>query len=174
MSIRVHFKNELSLNTSIGNGIRGFILEPKRRGLFYYRVAKELYDKGQRLIPKLIQNRLLTKYGCDISLSSEIGRNVRFRHINGIVIGKGVAIGDNTVIYHQVTIGGKNLGDAEKNRYPVIGKDVTLFAGAKIIGDISIGDHAVIGANSVVLHNVAPHGIVAGIPAREIGRSEEH
>lgn len=169
MSLKVHFNNELSKNISIFNGIKAFIIEPKRRGLFYFRIAKEWYDRGYRLIPKLLQNRLLTQYGCDISLTSDIGQNIRFRHINGIVIGKGVTIGDDTIIYHQVTIGGKNLGDAEQNKYPVIGNNVTIFAGAKIIGDIRIGDHAVIGANSVVLHDVEPYSIVAGSPAKKVG-----
>lgn len=169
LSIAEHFKNELSKHTSVSKGITAFLIEPKRRGLFYYRIAKEGYDKGRRILPKLIQNRLLSQFGCDISMTAELGQNVRFRHINGIIIGKGVSIGDDTVIYHQVTIGGKNLGDAEKNRYPKIGKNVTIFAGAKLIGDITVGDHSVIGANSVVLHDIEPYTVVAGMPAKKVG-----
>lgn len=169
MSLRSHFKNELSMQGSSLKGLIAYFTEPKRRGLFYYRLAKESYDKGRRICPKLLQNKLLTTFGCDISLTATLGKNVRLRHINGIVIGKGVTIGDDTILYHQVTIGGKNLGDAQANNYPVIGKNVTIFAGAKVIGGIKVGDGAVIGANSVVLHDVEPYAVVAGMPARQIG-----
>lgn len=172
MSIKEHFTNELCVQGSVATGIRSYFFEPKRRGLFYYRIAKESYDKGKRVLPKLIQNKLLTQYGCDISMTAEIGKNVRLRHINGIVIGKGVSIGEGTVLYHQVTFGGKNLGDASASKYPKVGRHVTVFPGAKIVGDITIGDHAIIGANSVVINDVEPYSIVAGMPAKKIGSNK--
>lgn len=101
-------------------------------------------------------------------MQAVIGRNLRLRHINGVVIGKGVEIGDNVIIYHQVTIGGKNLGDEKANNYPVIGNNVTIFTGAKLIGNITVGDNAVIGANSVVTTDVESNSTYAGIPAKRI------
>lgn len=149
-------------------GFLSFFVEPKRKALFQIRAAKYLYDRNHRFISKLLQNNVFTTYGSDISMQAEIGRNLRLRHINGVVIGKGVKIGDNVIIYHQVTIGGKNLGDEKANNYPVIGNNVTIFTGAKIVGNISVGDNAVIGANSVVTTDIESNSTYAGIPAKRI------
>lgn len=173
MNVKQHFRNELSMQGSFIEGVKSFLFEPKRKGLFYYRIAKDSYDSGNKLVAKVLQNKLLTKYGCDVSLTASIGKNVRFRHINGIVIGKGVSIGEGSVIYHQVTFGGKNLGDASNDNYPTIGKYVTIFPGAKIVGNITIGDYAIIGANSVVLDDVETNAIVAGMPAKRIGTNSQ-
>lgn len=167
MSIRQLLKQE-GLKNKKGNSLKGLFLlkvEPKREALFLYRLAKEWYDQGNRIRSKYLQNKLLKKFGCDLSMTAKIGKDLRLRHVNGVVIGKGVEIGDHVVIYHQVTIGGKNVGDAKKGKYPKIGNHVTIFPGAKIVGDITIGDHAVIGANSVVLTDVEKNSVYAGIPA---------
>ena len=84
----------------------------------------------------------------------------------GVTIGSGAIIGDNCTIYHQVTIG------KEKEKFPVIGEDVTIYAGAKIIGNVKIGNGAVIGANAVVLQDVPDNCVAVGIPARIIKRKD--
>jgi serine O-acetyltransferase len=75
---------------------------------------------------------------------------------------------ENCTIYHQVTFGGKVIGDAQKGNYPIIGNNVTIFAGAKLIGNVRIGDNAIIGANSVVNKDVPENSVVAGVPAKVI------
>lgn len=100
--------------------------------------------------------------GADIPLNTRIGGGVRLPHPNGIVIHPDVTIGPNCLIFQQVTIGANFRGT------PVVGANVDFGAGAKVLGPIVVGDHAMIGANSVVLRDVAPGTIVAGIPARVI------
>jgi serine O-acetyltransferase len=94
-----------------------------------------------------------------------IGNHVQFVHGQGIVIGATAVIGDGTRILQQVSVG--NNGITED--MPTIGEQVSLMAGAKVIGPITIGDRAVVGANAVVTHEVPPGAIVAGSPARVIG-----
>lgn len=119
-------------------------------------------------ISSKVLNLLLIKFGLntDIPASVRIGKNVNFQHPFGIVIHPNVVIGENAVIRQQVTIGGKAVGRTEK--IPKIGSNVEIGAGAKIIGDILIGDNVIIGANSVVTKNVKDNDIVAGVPAKSL------
>ena len=87
-------------------------------------------------------------------------------HPGGIVIGAGARIGARCTIYHQVTLGGARAGDGGGANYPRVGDGVTLFAGAKLLGGIKVGDGAVIGANAVVTRDVPPRHAAGGIPAR--------
>lgn len=92
-----------------------------------------------------------------------------FPHATGIVIGERAVIGNNCKIYHDVTIGARFDGDD----YPIIGDGVTIFAGAKIIGPVSIGDKSIIGANAVVIKDI-PSGVsVGGIPAQILNRIDD-
>ena len=86
-------------------------------------------------------------------------------HPNGIIIGQGVSIGNDVVIYHQVTLGGARRGDWRAGRYPAVGDNTVIFAGAKIVGAVSVGNDCVIGANAVVNRDVPPHHVAVGIPA---------
>ncbi len=99
--------------------------------------------------------------GADIPLNSIIGGGLRLPHPNGIVIHPAVRIGPNCLIFQQVTLGTLNSGGT-----PVIGGHVDIGAGAKLLGPIAVGDHAVIGANAVVLCDVPAHHVAVGIPAR--------
>ncbi|WP_308636703.1 serine O-acetyltransferase [Paenibacillus silvisoli] len=143
-------------------------MSPGKHALFLLRIAQYLHGKGYKFIPTMIKNRLVRLYGVHISLTAKIDIGVDFRHINGIVIGDGVVIGKNSIIYQQVTLGGQNLGDGIKGNYPMIGDNVTIFAGAKILGNVTIGDGSIIGANSVVIKDVPSNAVVAGVPARVI------
>jgi len=144
------------------------LLDPSKDAIFTFRIAQYLNCKGHKKVAKLLSLRLVKKYGLFISLKSKIGMGLEFRHVNGVVIGEGVTLGENSIIYQQVTIGGQNIGDAKLGKYPQIGDNVTIFAGAKLLGDIIIGDNSIIGANSVVIKNVEANSIYAGIPAKKI------
>ena len=89
-------------------------------------------------------------------------------HATGVVMGETSVVGDNVSLLHSVTLGG--TGCTEGDRHPKIGAGVLISAGAKILGNITVGEGAVIGAGSVVLEAVAPHTTVAGVPAKVIGR----
>lgn len=137
--------------------------------IFWYRIAKHLYDNKLRYLPIYIFRRIEKTYGVYISPTAAIGIGLKLPHPTGIVIGGGVKIGKNCTIYQQVTFGGARLGDAKKNYYPTISDNVVFFAGAKIIGKILIESNCVVGANSVVIKDVPEGSTVVGIPARIIG-----
>lgn len=111
---------------------------------------------------KRLSDKLMLQTGIEIGGGCVIGKALKIEHLSGIVIGKKAVIGDNCTLYHQVTLGKKNGG------YPTIGNNVTLYPGAKILGNICVGEGAVIGAGAVVTKDVEPHTVMAGIPARPI------
>lgn len=98
-----------------------------------------------------------------MSLKTRVGRGLLFMHFGGIVVSKDAVIGNNVTIYQGVTIG--KSGD---DRAPVIGDGCTIFAGAKVIGHITLGKNVTVGANAVVLQDCPDNAVVAGIPARVI------
>jgi len=104
--------------------------------------------------------------GCEIPLNARIGGGLVMPHPNGIVINTDVVVGPNCLIFQQVTLGSNGRG------VPVLGGHVDVGAGAKILGPVRVGDHAVIGANAVVTSDVQPETTVVGIPARPLSRGE--
>lgn len=107
-------------------------------------------------------------YGIELPYSASIGRRVVFEHQGGIVVHGNSVIGDDCTIRQGVTLGIRHrdrLTDA-----PVLGRGVDVGAGAKILGNVTIGDHAEIGANAVVLNNVPAHTLAVGVPERQISR----
>ncbi|MCX4188425.1 serine O-acetyltransferase [Methylophaga sp. OBS4] len=107
--------------------------------------------------------------GADIPLNCHIGGGLLIPHPNGIVIHSAVKIGVNCLIHQQVTIGVKR----NNRQAPVIKGHVDIGAGAKIIGPVTVGEHALIGANAVVIKDVPAYAIVAGIPAKIIGATDD-
>lgn len=136
------------------------------RVVFLFRLACYLKSRKVRVIPEIIKRHLARRYGCYLSLNALIDLGLRLPHPHGIVIGENVKIGKDCTIYHQVTLGGRDIGDAGRGDYPKVGDSVTIFAGAKLIGPIRIGDCSKIGANSVVNRDVPPYSVVGGVPAR--------
>ena len=100
--------------------------------------------------------------GSDIHRDAEIDATVRFPHLNGVVIHKDVTVNEGSLIMQQVTLGQKNAGSG----VPRVGKQVYIGAGAKVLGDVVIGDNARIGANAVVLTNVPENATAIGNPAK--------
>lgn len=136
------------------------------RFVYYLRLSQWLKKKRIPYIPIYFNHKLISKYGCYIGSKAKIGLGVKFPHPNGIVIGETTKIGHNCTIYQQVTFGGKNIGDAQNNNYPTIGNNVIIFAGAKLIGNIIIGDNVIIGANSVVNKSFPSNSVIVGVPAK--------
>jgi serine O-acetyltransferase len=101
--------------------------------------------------------------GADIPVNADIEGGLLLPHPNGVVVHPRAIVGANCLLFQQVTLGTRGTGQV-----PRLGCWVEVGAGAKILGGISIGDHAVIGANAVVLSDVAPHSVVVGIPARPL------
>ena len=130
--------------------------------MILYRLMQ--WSRRHRLVPlEMIFNKLNSVFcQCIIGRGAEFGPGLVLVHSNGVVINGEVRGGSGVVIEHQVTIG------AERRKSPVIGDDVFLGAGSKIIGEITIGEGVRVGANAVVVDDVSPHSTVVGIPARVV------
>lgn len=132
-----------------------------------YRIAHWLWKAGRKDFALYLQSLVSRFLQVDIHPAAEIGRGVMFDHATGIVIGETAVIGDNCSMLHGVTLGG--TGNERGDRHPKIGRGVMIGAGAKILGNIKVGDCVRVAAGSVVLNDVPPRRTVAGVPAREIG-----
>jgi serine O-acetyltransferase len=111
--------------------------------------------------------------GIEIHPAAEIGKNLFVDHGNGVVIGQTAIIGDDCTIYQGVTLGGKGNGLAGEKRHPTLGDNVVIGAYAQVLGPITIGNYARIGANAVVTKNVEDHATMVGNPAKFIGKAQE-
>ncbi|WP_297855318.1 serine O-acetyltransferase [Elioraea sp.] len=141
---------------------------PGVHAIALHRVSHRLWRWGLRLPARLLSHlgRLLT--GIEIHPAARIGRRLVIDHGDGVVIGETAEIGDDVLMYHQVTLGGTSLAGGK--RHPTIGDKAILGAGAKILGPIVVGEGARVGANAVVLSDVPPGQTVVGIPARPVDR----
>lgn len=159
-------------NSSLKEIVTNYLYEPRFRVLLNHRIGKYCSKSRWflfRQIGAYYRMRLITKRNCYISYNSVIGKNVKLPHPIGIIIGEGVIINDNVKIFQQVTFGSHGK-ESEQMSYPIIEKNVTIFAGAKIIGGIIIGENSIIGANAVVNISVPANSIAVGIPCRIINK----
>lgn len=135
-----------------------------------HRVSHWLWNHRRRSLALFFQNRMSSKFAVDIHPAARLGRGIMLDHATGLVIGETTVVGNNVSILQSVTLGG--TGKEEGDRHPKISDGVLISAGAKILGNICIGEGAKIGAGSVVLQPVPPHTTAAGVPAKIVGRPE--
>ena len=129
-----------------------------------HRIAHALWRDGRRDIAYFVQMRSSKVFGVDIHPAARIGPGLMIDHAHSIVIGETAEIGDNVTLLHSVTLGG--TGKEDGDRHPKIGDNVLIGAGAIVLGNIRVGNHARIAAGSVVLRSVPSEKTVAGVPAR--------
>ena len=141
-----------------------FFNYPGLWALFFHRIAHWIYGKGLRFIPRFISAFGMFFTMIDIHPAATIGRRVFIDHGVGVVIGETTIIGNDVIIYQQVTLGG--VRTSKGKRHPTIGNNVVIGAGAKVLGNIHVGDGAKVGANSVVIKDVPMLATAVGIPAR--------
>ncbi len=132
-----------------------------------YRVAHFLWKAGRKDLAYYLQMRSSEIYGIDIHPGARIGKGIMIDHAHSIVIGETAVVGDNVSMLHSVTLGG--TGKDDEQRHPKIGNEVLIGAGAKVLGNISVGCCSRIAAGSVVLQDVPPATTVAGVPAKVVG-----
>ncbi|XP_061373078.1 serine acetyltransferase 2-like [Gastrolobium bilobum] len=132
-----------------------------------YRVAHALWGQGRKVLALALHSRVNEVFGVDIHPASKIGEAILLDHGTGLVIGETAVIGNRVSLMQGVTIGG--TGKEVGNRHPKVADGVLIGASATILGNIRIGEGVMIAAGSVVLKEVPPHSIVAGIPAEVIG-----
>lgn len=162
--IREDFANVKRNDPALHSTFELFFNYPGLWALFFHRIAHSFYKRGLRFIPRFISAFGMFFTMIDIHPAATIGRRVFIDHGVGVVIGETSIIGNDVIIYQQVTLGG--VSTSKGKRHPTIGDNVVIGAGAKILGNIFIGDGAKIGANSVVVKNVPFSATAVGIPAR--------
>jgi serine O-acetyltransferase len=134
-----------------------------------HRAAHFIRALGIPFFPRLISqiSRFLT--GVEIHPGAQIGKGFFIDHGSGVVIGETSEIGENVLIYHQVTLGNANLNSSGK-RHPTVGSNVVIGAGAKLVGPVVIGEYSVIGAGTVITKDIPTHSVVVGNPGKVIKR----
>jgi serine O-acetyltransferase len=132
-----------------------------------YRLAHHLWTRGRKDIALYLQMRGSELFSVDIHPGARVGKGIMFDHAHAIVIGETAVVGDDVSMLHSVTLGG--TGKEGGDRHPKIGDGVLIGAGAKVLGNIRIGNCSRIAAGSVVLKDVPPCKTVAGIPAQIVG-----
>ncbi len=133
-----------------------------------FRVSHWLWSNRRNALALHLQNRISEVFAVDIHPAAQIGKGILIDHATSVIIGETAVVGDDVSMLHEVTLGGN--GKESGDRHPKVGNGVLIGAGAKILGNIKIGDGSKIAAGSVVLKEVPPHSTVAGIPARVVGR----
>lgn len=132
-----------------------------------HRVAHWLWGQGRETLAFFLQSRMSELYAVDIHPAAPMGSGIFIDHATGIVIGETARVGNDVSMLHNVTLGG--TGKLFADRHPKIGNGVLLGAGAKVLGNITVGDEARVGSGSVVLSDVPPRCSVAGVPAKPVG-----
>lgn len=143
------------------------LLYPGLYAMVVHRFAHWLYKKRFYFISRVISFIMRFITGIEIHPGAQIGKDLFIDHGIGVVIGETAIIGNNVFIYHGVTLGGTGNEKGVK-RHPTVGNNVIIGAGAKVLGNINIGDNVKIGANSVVVKDVPENKTVVGIPAKII------
>ncbi len=137
-----------------------------------YRVAHGLHRVGVPVLPRLLMQLVRWFTGVEIHPAATIGRGLFIDHGMGVVIGETTVIGENVTLFQGVTLGG--TGKERGKRHPTIGNNVVIGTGAKVLGNITIGDHSMIGANAVVIRDVPEHSTVVGVPGRITKTRDRH
>ena len=135
-----------------------------------HRVSNWLWLQDRRSLALLMQSRASMKFGVDIHPAATFGNGIMLDHATGLVVGETAVVGNQVSILQSVTLGG--TGKEHGDRHPKIADGVLISAGAKILGNIRVGEGAKVGAGSVVLRDVPAHTTVAGVPAKVVGRPD--
>ncbi|MGD0192915.1 MAG: serine O-acetyltransferase [Rhizomicrobium sp.] len=149
------------------NYLQAFLFYKGFHALECYRIAHWLWAQNRTTVAQFLQSRVSELFGVDVHPAARIGKGIFIDHATGVVIGETAVVEDDVSMLHGVTLGGtgKETGD----RHPKIRRGVLLSAGAKVLGNIEVGEYSRVGAGSVVLKSVPAGCTVAGVPARVIG-----
>ncbi|HLR35423.1 MAG TPA: serine O-acetyltransferase EpsC [Tissierellales bacterium] len=160
-------KNILEKDPAAKNLFEAIFCYPSLKAILRHRLSHKLYKKKRYILSRIISQKARKKTGIEIHPGAEIGLNLFIDHGMGVVIGETAEVGNNVTMYHGVTLGGIG-GDPNTKRHPTVEDNVIIGSGAKILGPITIGEGAKIGANAVVLEDVPPYTTVVGMPAKVV------
>ena len=163
-SIKDLVKSVKENDPAIRNVLEVFFCYPGLHAIWIYRISHIFYKLKLFLVARMINyvGRMLT--GVDIHPGATIGKRLFIDHGQGVVIGETAIVGNDVVIFHGATLGG--TGKDKGKRHPTIGNNVFIGCGAKVLGNITIGDNAKVGANAVVLCDVPANATIVGIPGK--------
>ncbi len=155
------FKSIKQRDPAARNWLEILLLYPGVHALIRYRIARFFYKIKLKFLARLITQISRFFTGIEIHPGAQIGKNLFIDHGAGVVIGETAVIGDNCTLYQNVTLGG--TGKEHNKRHPTLKNNVTVGAGAKVLGNITIGNNVKIGANSVVLKDIPDDCTVVGV-----------
>ena len=166
--ISIFFYKEIQVARAKDPAAKGFLevllLYQGLHALISHRIAHFFYKLHLFFPARLISQVSRHLTGIEIHPGAQIGRGFFIDHGMGVVIGETAIIGDNVLLYQGVTLGGTGLEKGK--RHPTIGNNVVIGTGAKVLGNITVGDNSYIGANAVVIKDVPPNSTVVGVPGR--------
>ncbi len=164
--LREDIKNVFAKDPAAKNTLEVILCYPGLHAIWLHRIAHWFYKNKMCTIARIIShiNRFIT--GIEIHPGAQIGRRFFIDHGMGVVIGETAEIGDDVLMYQGVVLGGKSL--EKKKRHPTLGNNVTIGAGAIVLGALNIGDNAKIGAGTVVVKDVPSNATVMGVPGKII------
>lgn len=165
-AIREQFETIFREDPAAKSVIEIFFCYPGFHAILAHRFSHQLYRWGLPLIPRILSQMSRFFTGIEIHPGATIGRRFFIDHGAGVVIGETTEIGDDVLLYQGVTLGG--TGNERGKRHPTLGNNVVVGTGAKVLGNIRIGDNVKIGAGSVVVHSVPDHSTVVGVPGRVV------
>jgi len=170
--IKEDFSQPIKNDPALNSKFELFFNYPGVWALVNYRFAHKLYINNFKLLSRIIMGFSQIITNIDLHPAAKVGRRVFFDHAFGLVIGETAIVGDDVLIYQGVTLGGVNLDKGVK-RHPTILNGAVIGAGAKVLGDITIGHNSRIGSNSVVVKDVPDESTAVGIPARVITKGRD-
>lgn len=148
------------------------LLYPGLHAVWIHRITHWLWRRGFKLLARWLSQLARGLTGIEIHPGATIGKGLFIDHGMGVVIGETAEVGDDVTLYHGVTLGGTSLSKGK--RHPTLGNRVTVGAGAKVLGNITIGDDSRIGANAVVVKSVPENSVVVGVPGQIVRRAQPH
>ena len=170
--IKEDFTQPIKKDPALNSKFELFFNYPGVWALVNYRFAHKLYTNNFKLLARIIMGFTQILTNIDLHPAAKVGRRVFFDHAFGLVVGETAIVGDDVLIYQGVTLGGVNLNKGKK-RHPTVLSGTVIGAGAKVLGDITIGHNCRIGSNSVVVKDVPDESTAVGIPASVITKGRD-
>lgn len=168
--IQYNINRTVEYDPAVTSKFEVLLLYPHIKALIMHRLSHWYWKHNRRFLARLNSNLARSWTGIEIHPGAVIGKGLVIDHGMGVVIGETAIIGDNCVIYHGATLGG--TGKERAKRHPTIGNNIMIGAGAKLLGNINIGDNSKVGSNAVVLKSCPPDSVLVGIPA--VDKNKQH
>jgi serine O-acetyltransferase len=163
--VREDLDSAIERDPAVDSRLEMALTSPGLHAIWVHRLTHRMWTRpGGRLAARLLSQLARAVTGVEIHPGAQIGRRFFIDHGMGVVIGETAEIGDDVLMYHGVTLGGRSMEHVK--RHPTVGNNVTIGAGARILGPVRIGDRVQIGANTVVVRDIPAGAVATGVPAK--------